>query len=206
MTETIRKASNIDPIYKNMCEWYQVAEKLASSIDSIVSIEYNNANELEIARRILLKDNTAYDIIIIIQFNGDSVNVKLKNHDTYIDDIIEEGKMRNENMDSLVSFYIKEICWRVANMKERVNEFQKLKLRYGVKYTEIESQGQVEIILNDIPQSMLLFQIDSEYPRAPGCFELVKSSTKNESLNKLKEELSKEYILTVTDALNILDS
>jgi DNA repair ATPase RecN len=191
VTETIRKTSNINPIFKNMCEWYNISGKLLSNIDSIVSLNYTKPDELEVVRRITLNDNSVYDIIIIIIYkDNNTVDVKLKNKNIKIDDIIEEGKQRATNIEDMISFYIKEICWRVTNINERVIEFQKLKSRYDIKYTDINgAQGNLEIILNDISQTILLFQIDPEYPRTPGCFELINaysSDEKNENLARLE--------------------
>lgn len=130
VTETIRKTSNINPIFKNMCEWYNISGKLLSNIDSIVSLNYTKPDELEVVRRITLNDNSVYDIIIIIIYkDNNTVDVKLKNKNIKIDDIIEEGKQRATNIEDMISFYIKEICWRVTNINERVIEFQKLKSR-----------------------------------------------------------------------------
>jgi len=212
VTETIRKTSNINPIFKNMCEWYNISGKLLSNIDSIVSLNYTKPDELEVVRRITLNDNSVYDIIIIIIIYKDNntVDVKLKNKNIKIDDIIEEGKQRATNIEDMISFYIKEICWRVTNINERVIEFQKLKSRYDIKYTDINgAQGNLEIILNDISQTILLFQIDPEYPRTPGCFELINaysSDEKNENLARLENELYEGTINTITEAINIYTS
>ncbi|KAL6602593.1 hypothetical protein U3516DRAFT_830861 [Neocallimastix sp. 'constans'] len=211
VTETIRKTSNINPIFKNMCEWYNISGKLLSNIDSIVSLNYTKPDELEVVRRITLNDNSVYDIIIIIIYkDNNTVDVKLKNKNIKIDDIIEEGKQRATNIEDMISFYIKEICWRVTNINERVIEFQKLKSRYDIKYTDINgAQGNLEIILNDISQTILLFQIDPEYPRTPGCFELINaysSDEKNENLARLENELYEGTINTITEAINIYTS
>jgi len=207
VTETIRKTSNINPIFKNMCEWYNITEKIISNIDSIVSLNHTNPNELEVVRRITLNDNSVYDIIIIITYVDNTIDVKLKNQNIKIDDIIEEGKERTDSIEEMTSFCIKEICWRVANINERIIEFQKLKSRYDIKYTDIDGiQGNLEIILNDISQTILLFQIDPEYPRTPGCFELINaycSDEKNENLARLEDELNEGTLHTITDAINL---
>ncbi|ORX77696.1 hypothetical protein BCR32DRAFT_328832 [Anaeromyces robustus] len=207
VTETIRKTSNINPIFKNMCEWYNITGKLISNIDSIVSLNYVEPDELEIVKRITLKDHSVYDIIINLVYKNNTVNVKLKNQNIYIDDIIEEGKKRTDSIEELMCFYVKEITWRVANINERIIEFQKLKLRYDIKYTDIKGcQGNLEIILNDISQTILVFQIDPEYPRTPGCFELVhaySSDKNNKNLVKLENYLNEGTVLTITDAITI---
>jgi len=207
VTETIRKTSNINPIFKNMCEWYNITGKLISNIDSIISLNYIKPNELEIVKRITLKDHSVYDIIIILIYKNNTINVKLKNQNIYIDDIIEEGKRRTNSIEELTCFYVKEIYWRIANFNERIIEFQKLKSRYDIKYTDIKGcQGNLEIILNDISQTILVFQIDPEYPRTPGCFELIhaySSDKNNKNLAKLENFLNEGTVLTITDALTI---
>lgn len=190
-----------------MCEWYNITGKLISNIDSIVSLNYVEPDELEIVKRITLKDHSVYDIIINLVYKNNTVNVKLKNQNIYIDDIIEEGKKRTDSIEELMCFYVKEITWRVANINERIIEFQKLKLRYDIKYTDIKGcQGNLEIILNDISQTILVFQIDPEYPRTPGCFELVhaySSDKNNKNLVKLENYLNEGTVLTITDAITI---
>ena len=66
--------------------------------------------------------------------------------------------------------------------------------RYDIKYTDINGiQGNLEIILNDISQTILVFQIDPEYPRAPGCFELINAYTSDKN-NKNFDRLEVNYI------------
>jgi len=207
VTETIRKTSNINPIFKNMCEWYNITGKLISNIDSILSLNYTKSDELEVVKRITLSDNSVYDIILVLIYKNGTIDVKLKNQNIYINDILEEGKERTSNIEDLASFYIKEICWRIANINERIMEFQKLKSRYDIKYTDINGiKGNLEIILNDISQTILVFQIDPEYPRAPGCFELINAYTSdknNKNFDRLENDLYEGTIRTITEAINI---